>query len=362
MYTKQSPVRLSSLIAGLCIVASASPASAFLGFYEPPTSQSEQIKKQQDALKPPPDEPTLNLVDQISRQPELMNLQYLDYVLGRPTSGGPGVGMLRRYYWYDPVSERLRFQLEQKMSGPNHIYESTFTAFMPNLKTDLEEIESKNGPAPKKFFDQSAAPNITYSFAPYTTVDYTQPQDAFCINKAIVTFHTAGTDFLPPLQQETLDEAIEQHRMQALAHHQNGNFHRAIPDLRRRVAEHPDDIEARIALAEAYKGNSNINEAITEYRAALAQAPDSQTAQKCIQGLQDMRVLPGPDGPAEQHQLTISRDGQGFKETSDTNQGSPVPMPAESPTAALPPNGLNIEPLDPPSVMPGYHMDPQAGF
>jgi len=354
-YTKRFPIRLSCLTVGLCVVASANPASAFLGFYEPPTSQTEQIRQQQEALKPVPDEPTLNLVDQMSRQPELMNVRYLDYVLGRPINGA-SLGMLKRYYWYDPATEKLKYELIQRISGPDRIFDSTFTAYMPNLKEDLEDIESKFGPAPKKFFDQQAAPNITFSFAPFTTVDYTQPQDAFRVTKAVVTFHTGGTDFLPPLSALTLSQAADQHRAQALAHHAKGNWHRAIPDLRRRVAEHPEDTEARIALAEAYRGNSNVNEAINEYRTALAQAPDSDTAQKCIQGLQDMRVLPGSNGVPEQKRLSIARDGQGLHETSSTDPGTPVPM--QAPSA----NALGIDPLDPPSLMPGYQMDPQAGF
>ena len=250
--------------AGLAVALSTcfcAPAFALLGFGSPLTDLQ---KKAIQALKKPSDEPTLQLVEQIAHQPELMNLRYLQYVIGPPSNAASQFGYIKRYYWDDPSQQGLvKYELMQRESSPGQISESTLLVRMPNLdKVDLPSLESKYGIQGKKYFDQKASPNLQYSFAPDTKVSFKQPQDTFHVTEATVSYSGVG---LPPLSAMSLSQAQQLHRTAALAQHKDGNWHQAIPALRDHVAENPDDAEARLALAEAYKGNCNLNEAIDQY-------------------------------------------------------------------------------------------------
>jgi hypothetical protein len=346
------------------------PAFAMWGVSTPYRKQSQ---KEKEALKKPSDKPNFELVEQIAHQPELMNLRYLQYVIGPPEKTPNQIGYVKRYYWRDPDpnADSIKFELVQTESAPGRICQSVLIARMENLDdVDLKKLESRYGSEPsknasqiskddpnqppqkgylstKKFFDQQSCPNLQYVFVPNTYVDFKQPQDTFHITQATITYKG---ECLPPLSAVSLLQAQQAYRTLALDHHKNERWRQAVPALRNHVAEHPEDAEARIALAEAYRGNCNVNEAIEQYRIAMGETNDPQVAQQCLKGLQEMRVLPKPDAdPPQQHQLKIVHNGQRFRIADEEKQQKPQPQP-----------GFNVQPMDPPSILPTY--DPVAGF
>jgi hypothetical protein len=339
-----SKSELSALVAASLLAGSiALPASAFFGF----SGISQQKYK---PIKPPSDKPTLEFIAKVAHQPELMNLGYLSHTIGRPTADlrNPR-SPVKHYYWYGEQGGAMRYTLTQTENAPGRISQSTLTVFMPNLPMHLADIESKYGVAPTKFYDQSSAPNIKYSFAPFTTVDFKQPHNKFQVSEATVAF--AGYA-LPPLTPAEILEASTAHRTTALTHHQNGKWTKAIPALKEELAENPSDVDARIALAEALKEHSNINESIEQYRIALAQSLNPQQTDRCIQALRDMRVLPGPDGLPQQKLISLQQHGQLMKE-GDVGDNSVLYNPSHVYGSGY---------SNPPPYVGSSGFDPQAGF
>lgn len=344
----------AGLTAALCasvalhLVASA-PASAFPFF-----SHNHQPKTQQP--KPPDDEQTLKMVEAMAHQPELMNARYLRYVLGfasNESQNNPNA-FIQHYVWNDPsCPTKIKYELIQRQSTPGKIFQSTFIANLPNLKTDLGDLQSKYGESPHKFFDQEANPNAEYIWAPDTKVQFKQPQNTFHITKSIITY---SGDCLPPLSALTLSQAQNAFREQAFEHHRKQNWSKAIGPLQVQCAEHPNDTEAHLALAQAYQHNNNLNGAIQEYHIVLGQSPDSNTLQQCREGLQALKVVP-PDGESAQpqpHKIDITHHGQFLREGDQVGQKQTAPQTQQS---------FLLQPLNPPplsSLPPG--ADPQVGF
>ncbi|HEY9777404.1 MAG TPA: tetratricopeptide repeat protein [Planktothrix sp.] len=340
-----------AVAAAALTVCLSTPAFAFLGFS---SGLTDLQKKALQALKKPSDEPTLELVEQIAHQPELMNFRYLQYVIGPPSNEGNQIGAIKHYYWDDPNQQGLvKYELEQRESSPGQIFDSKFKALMPNLdKVDLPSLETKYGiGGSKKYFDQQANPNLQYSFAPDTKVTFKQPQDLFHVSEATVAY---SGDSLPPLSAVSLSQAQQIRRTKALDSHKNEEWKKAIPALRNHVLENPDDAEARIALAEAYKNNSQLNEAIDQYRAALAHTQDPQVAQQCIQGLQGLHVLPQSGETFQQHDMEFTHKGQRLRINSE-NSSSP-----QDASQIYNNSQLNVQRQDPTSLLPNY--DSTVGF
>lgn len=297
-------------------------------------------------MKPPSDKPNLELALRVAHHPELMSLRYLSYVIGHPLADrANATSPLKRYYWHDETSRRLKFALTQYEPTPGVILKSTFVAHMVNLKDDLADVEHDNGVSPTKYFDQQAHPNIKYSFAPYTTVDFKQPHNVFHVTQAIVSY--AGPALGPISEDQLLEGAMVQ-KAAALEHHKKAHWASAVSALQERIAENPSDAESRLALAEAYVKHSNLNEAIYEYKTVLSQTIDPEVSKKCVQALQDMRVIVGPDGLPEQKTLKLVRHGQSMHQSHDGDNSSLSygSRLTKSPTSE--------------SLVPGY--DPGVGF
>jgi len=266
------------------------------------------------------DKSTMDLMVQIAHQPELMSMRYLNYVIGLPQPDTTnGMGPNKHYRWYDVTTNQLRFELIQVEAAPGRIIKSKLIANTPYLDEDLAKIESDYGVAPTKFFDQQASPNIKYSFAPWTTVDFMQPHNSFHVSQTTVAYSGYA---LPPLTNQELQQAMDFHRNLAFQHQKNGKYDKAIPALRQTVAENPSDVDARLALAEALQKHSNINDAITEYRTLLSMNPDPQTTQRCVKGLQQMRVIPDENGLPQQKLLKLVNHGQGLQESDPGDNGA----------------------------------------
>jgi hypothetical protein len=87
--SKVSALVAISLVSGLSVL----PSSAFGGL----SGTSGQKYK---PTKPPSDKPTFEFMERVGKHPELMNLPFLAYTLGRPTPDVKnGASPTRRYYW-----------------------------------------------------------------------------------------------------------------------------------------------------------------------------------------------------------------------------------------------------------------------
>ncbi len=146
-----------------------------------------------------------------------------------------------------------------------------------------------------------------------------QPHNSFHVSQTTVAYSGYA---LPPLTNQELQQAMDFHRNLAFQHQMNGKYNKAIPALRQRVAENPSDVDARLSLAEALQKHCNINEAITEYRTLLSMNPDPQTAQRCVKGLQQMRVIPDENGLPQQKLLKLVNHGQGLQESDPGDNGA----------------------------------------
>jgi hypothetical protein len=335
--------RTVSIIATTIAVFSVSlPAHAIFGW-----GYAQANLPKPEEYKPASDKPALDMMMQVARSPELMNLRYLSLVVGQPEPDkANGWQSVKHYRWYEPKQHNLSYELIQNEQTQGRIVQSTLVAHMPNLDMDLAAIEAKYGVAGNKFFDQQSAPNIKYSFAPATSVDFTQPPNAFRVTQSTVSY--AGYA-LPPLTNEQLNQALNTHRTRAMEHHKNQRWASAIPALRERLAEDPSDVKARLALAEAYKNHNNLNEAIQEFHTVMSQTSDSQTQTECVKALQEMRVLPPPNGLPQQQTFKLVRNGQGMRvDTTGSNDDSAIAQ------------ARSVDTSHPRVFVPGY--DTQAGF
>jgi hypothetical protein len=337
-YQRLHPV-ISIVAVAIALLASSVPAQALFG-------SGKSLPKPEE-VKAANDKATLALMIQIGHSPELMNVRYLSYVLG-PTENDKTNDMqpLKHYRWYESDKQNLSYELVQNEITPGRIVQSSLVAHMANLKMSLADIESKYGVAGQKFFDQHSAPNIKYSYAPLTTVDFVQPHNAFRVTESVVSYTGPS---LPGLTNEELNQAIGTHKARALDHHKNQRWSSAIPTLRERVADNPSDTQARMALAESYKNHSNLNDAIQEYHTVLSQTTDSQTQAQCIKALQDMRVLPPPGGFPQEQTLKLVRNCQGMQtDVAGSNAESAIS------------GGQSIDVSHPRALSAGY--DASAGF
>lgn len=343
----------------------------------------------------------LELSDKLAHTPECMSLLYLNYVLGAPSNEPLMRDKLeKRYYWYNSTGS-LEYELDLTQPSLGITTAATFIAHLPDNELDLQDVEENyDKQVSKKFFDQRCNPTAEYCFTPNTLLDFTQPPDTFSVRTITVTY--GG----PPLAQPPMDQLLQmsqQRRESAFEHHKNQRYSNAIPLMTAHLDEHPEDVETRVALAEALKNSSHLNESIAQYRIAMSQATTQPTIDACKTGLQQLRVLPSVDADLQEqhHDVKVVNRGQRFhqgdlRETKPLSSIPPLNQPAQSyagqpgPAAPAPvglsagpakslftppvapsfknassENLLDIQPFEPPMLFPkkpsnGY--DPVAGF
>jgi hypothetical protein len=300
------------------------------------------------AKAPPPDQidtaETEELVNKLSHQPELICIRYLHYFLGRPEdSPANRFNPNKHYVWYRPNRRGVKYELVQEELQPGVVSESTLVFHTDDLDLDLQKVEKKFGKSQRKYFDQTSSPTEEYSFAPNTVISFTQKPNAFQVGRIAINYKG---DPLPPPGVEDIARAQLQRKGLAMDHIGHGRYREGISVLSEHLGESPDDIEAHLALAQAFKGNCQINEAIAQYRYTLANSGNNQTVQAaCIKDLQDMKVLPSvaSDTHLEQHNINLKHKGQRLRR-GDLASSKEMKKP-------LPGNPLNLQPIDPKSAL-----------
>lgn len=289
---------------------------------------------------------TEQLIEKLGHQPELLRVEYLQYLLGHPEDlGANRFNTSKHYIWYRQHHQGIKFELIQEEPKPGMIVESTFIMHVDDLPLDLQKVESKFGKAPHKFFDQQACPTEEYAFAPNTVTSYTQKHNTFQVDR--IAIHYKG-DALPPPSALDMATASAQRKNEAMSHFQNKKYPASMTVLREHLGEHPEDLEAHLTLARAYRSNCQINEAIAQYRYTLQNAgADAAIRTACIADLQAMKVLPSApaDKEEQRHVVKLKHKGQRLRRGS---------LDARAPLE----NPLGIQPIDPTAIVPRSVKEP----
>lgn len=279
----------------------------------------------------------LQVISKLSHQPELMNVSYLQYYLGLPANQAENEMRTDQcYYWYSTDRGMLRYKLEQNEIALNTVTDAMFTVYLPDSGLTFKDMESKYGKPVKRFFNEYSFPTEQYNLIPNTSVSFIQPQNAFEIQEVVI--HYRGHP-LPLPSALDMKLASCERRANAFEYHCQKNWSSELPLLQSHLAEHPEDIEAHCALAQALKAIGHINEAIAEYEFALAQTSNNtELRQKCIAGLKELKVLPENNKKLpEYYELKRVDKGQRFRVSK-----------VEHRNAHRKANPLGIEPIDPP--------------
>jgi hypothetical protein len=364
------------------------------------------------------EKPTLDLIEKLGHQPELITPEYLQYVLGRPAKRNVADGSNTTYHWVTNAGGigTEDCELTQTLDPNKRIIKSFFKINIPRSTVTLVDIEKKinddrannangsaglgtgtgvgtglaatapgqtsssmppsatattgpsgqsyipNGPSSaippelgRKLYDQQCRPSLQYKFVPYTTVLYTQSQNTFHVHLAQITY--VGPPLPPPSQQDIAAVATDM-RNRALAQNAADKHHLAVPMLNDHLVGNPSDAEAHYALGVSYQKASQLNDAIAEYQLALRYSNgDSVVANNAIQSLQNLHVLQSPNDRIDFHTLKFKQDGQGLTEgdvIATQDRQSLIANQAPYPTNTPPINSVYNPGL---SGSPGYGLN-----
>lgn len=237
------------------------------------------------------DPAVLQMVQKIAYNPELMNVSYLQYLIGFPENGRAQQGLIRKgYTWYEEPSRFAAYTLEQQGPSPGVVTRSMFSINVPNSEIRMKDVEEQFGPMHKTVYDQQSHPNQIYSISPTTSLIFVQPRNSFRVSSIKIAY--AGPPLGPP-SQEDMELAYNYRRTQAIGAGQNGDWHKAIPWLRADVAKEPNNPDAHIKLAFAYRQHMMLNESIKEYIEVLKLSGDRpELSSAAIAALTELRVWP----------------------------------------------------------------------
>ena len=265
------------------------------------------------------DAQTLNLITVLSTHPELMNVDYLRYIIGLPDNYNQMRYFSQKsFHWYSINPRRLLFSLEQRESGRGQVVESHFFAYLDNGALDFKQVhEMYSNQTARRFFDNRCLPTEEYAVAPNTFARFSQEPNLFGIRHMSVYY--LGSP-LPKPSPEAMATAMSMRRNRALMHHTSGHDREAIPVLMEHIAENPGDMETHLALAQAYKKQGHLNSAISEYRLLLSCPQiDQNTRNRCLADLVEMHVLPKDKAEAQSiaeqhiHHYELVNGGQGLR-------------------------------------------------
>lgn len=251
------------------------------------------------------DKTSSGLISAMAYRPELMDLDYLQYFLGRPTNLEAMAGRPNKeYHWLDD-QRHLQYEL-QTTEVAGRITESTFTAHLPSHDLTFEDVEKQFGKDSKHFFDSEAHPTKLYSVSPNTFLTFSSAPHSFRVTRARVLYKGPGLARAP--QQDIL-AAQQQHqwRMEPVLY--GNNYAQALPLIQARLKTNPGDPQAHFLLARALSKTNHLNEAIHEYKYALANCGGNDgLRQQCEEALTEYQVL--RSGAPVQRKTVIMHGGQ----------------------------------------------------
>lgn len=229
------------------------------------------------------------LIGQLSRHPELMNLEYLKYFIGRPENESKEASSLtRRYYWYDQ-DHVLRYELDQIHAYPGAVVDSTMMIRLDDMGLTFEKLQPIYGLAAKRFFDYQGHPSVVYMSAPNTLLSFSSPANTFRLDQAKIVYRGEP---LPAPAMDDMAQAESQLLARAGQTFNGGDAAltgESVTVLQARVKTKPFDAEGHLMLAQALQKQSQLNEAICEYKLALAMSGTNDNVR--VQSLNSLRAL-----------------------------------------------------------------------
>lgn len=265
-----------------------------------------------------------NLIYKLSHQPELMNIEYLKYYIGRPHNEQHASQSLNpQYIWYDR-DEKVKYELDLTQSLPGQVTHAQMTVHLDGMGLTFEQLGSIYGKPVKRFYDYRAQPAEVYSFVPTTYLAFSSPVNTFKCNEGKIVY--SG----PPLPQPGPEDMAQAEAAMvargALMAKNNEHLvsRESIPVLEARAKTRPEDPEAHLHLAEAYKAHSDLVGAIGEYKVALALSGGNQDARdKALSALRQMHVIDDAD-PLDRRKLELVNGGQFLRaQRKDKNPADP---------------------------------------
>lgn len=280
------------------------------------------------------DDETQMIIFQMSHQPELMNIEYLKYLIGRPENEAQMQGSAYpTYYWYDRNRE-LQYELKQTMIG-GRVIESTMTVNLHGAGLTFEKVESIYGHMARKFFDYSGHPAEMFTFAPDTFVTFSSPPNTFRMKEAKISYRGQPLP-LPSSKDMAMAEASMLSKTMAPANQNQAAQppEEAIHLLLARVKTRPMDPEGHLQLADAFRQQSRLHEAIGEYKIALAMSGANQPVRdKAMDALRGMHII--EDGPPpERRNLEITQHGQRIRVAGHEKKSRKKDQPADAADAS----------------------------
>lgn len=288
--------------------------------------------KQEEVFEPEAQQ----LIWKLSHQPELMNIEYLKYFIGRPHNEKHASTNLNPHYiWYDG-HEQVKYELELMQSTPGQVTHAQMTAHLNGMGVSFDKLGALYGQPAKRFYDYHARPAEVYSFVPTTYLAFSSPPNTFRCNEAKIVY--SGAALPQPSITDIADaEAQMVARGQAVGQSvaQSGEVATdSIPILQARAQTRPMDPEAHFHLAEAYRKQSQLNGAIGEYKVALALSGNNQDVrERSLAALRQMRVIDDSD-PLDRRKLELVHGGQFLRAASQDKK------PANNAAPPNPPNAL----------------------
>lgn len=272
------------------------------------------------------DDETQMIIFQMSHQPELMNIEYLKFLIGRPENEASMRGSsYPTYYWYDKDRE-LQYELKQTLVG-GRVTESNMTVNLHGSGMTFDKLESIYGHMARKFFDYSGHPAEMFTFAPSTFLTFSSPPNTFRLKEAKISYR--GEPLGPPSAK---DMAMAEATMLGKTASQNQtppSPEEALPMLLARVKVRPMDPEGHLLLADAFRQQSRLHEAIGEYKIALAMSGSNQPVRdKAMDALRGMHIIDDGQIP-ERRNLEITQHGQRIRVAGHEKKSHKKDQPAD---------------------------------
>lgn len=233
----------------------------------------------------------VELIYKLSNQPELMNVEYLRYIIGDPANERQQRNLKEKnYQWYAGAKRQLVYTLHQDGPRSGVVTHSSFMINLPASRMTRKEMERIFGPEHQHVFDQRSFANDVYSMGPGTYVAFTQPRDCFRVKEIHVGYNGGP---LPPPSRQDIAYVYGLKQSKALHAHAQKNWHEALPWMAHEARMRPSDPYAHMRLAETFRGLSMVNESIAEYCTAMKLAGgDPNVIEPCRVALVEMKVIP----------------------------------------------------------------------
>lgn len=234
------------------------------------------------------DPSTKELIENLARRPELINIEYLKYHIGRPSNEADNrAAMVKNYVWYMGPQRFPGYQLKQTQTVENTI--SEFIVNLGRQQLMREDVEKLFGAPQRVSYNEHAQPAMYYSLAPNSTLTFIEPHNTFRITSVNVAYR--GPTLGVPVSD--IYSGHDARRQRVLDMHKKGDVLNCMPVMSEHLKEHPEDAEAHAAMAEMYRSQCRLNEAICEYKTVLSlPGIDPQVANRAMEGLRTLKLIP----------------------------------------------------------------------